>query len=136
MNRPQEETMSTSLVDIWRRLILGDQKSWVLFEEGTVVVLSKPGDGDLAAQAKTLMSNWGVVNISTSSGDFTVDGVKGVPGWVVSCHHPDILTYVSPDEVGGSKAKEVAVGLYGRSKRDTDARSLTVIHVEDKRERS
>lgn len=60
---------------------------------------------------------------------------KGEPrrkGWVVASHHPDMLTMVLPSEVGQSE-DFLTVGLYGRSKRDSDSSDLTVIHVEDKR---
>lgn len=53
-------------------------------------------------------------------------------GWVVTCHHNDILTLVGPDEVGRD-AEDLAVGLLGRSKRGQDAEGLRVLHVEDKR---
>ncbi|MFG2065062.1 hypothetical protein ACGFIK_27055 [Micromonospora sp. NPDC048871] len=55
------------------------------------------------------------------------------PGWVVYGHHDDVLTYVGPDEV--SDGSDLAIGLYGRHKRDRDGHELHVIHVEDKRPR-
>jgi hypothetical protein len=51
---------------------------------------------------------------------------------VVTGHHPDVLTYVSPTEAE-EDASTLAVGLTGRSKRDRDGTELNVIHVEDKR---
>ena len=38
------------LVNIWRRIILGKGKSWVVFANGTSVILMDPQD-DLEAQA-------------------------------------------------------------------------------------
>ncbi|GIJ18996.1 hypothetical protein [Micromonospora gifhornensis] len=55
------------------------------------------------------------------------------PGWVVYGHHDDVLTYVGPDEI--SDSSDLAIGLYGRHKRDRDGHELDVVHVEDKRPR-
>lgn len=55
------------------------------------------------------------------------------PGWVVTSHHPDILTYVGPDEFEEAEPAEVMVGLIGRGKREQDAAELSIVHVEDKR---
>jgi hypothetical protein len=51
------------------------------------------------------------------------------PGWVVTCHHPDILTYVSPDELP-PEPTEAQIGLFGRARRHEDAQHLKVVHVE------
>lgn len=120
-----------SLIETWRSIIVGDEKSWVLFENGTCVILMQPED-DLEAQAKSMLGEHGAVHAGTPSGDFAVINLTGYPGWVVTCHQNDILTYVAPDEVG-ENAQELTIGLLGRQKRDNDAHKLTVIHVEDKR---
>jgi len=122
-----------TLVDAWRRIIKGDHKSWVLFEHGTCVILMEP-EQDLAAQARAIMAEWGPVHAGTPAGDFGVIHLQDGSGWAVYGHHPDMLTYVSRDELGPDPA-EVAIGLHGRSKRDEDARTLSVVHVEDKRGR-
>jgi hypothetical protein len=87
---------------------------------------------DLAAQATELLREWGPVHVGSSFGDFGTIELQEGKGWVVTCHHNDILTFVGPDEVSPGAA-EVAVGLYGRSKRGQDAEQLRVLHVEDKR---
>ena len=124
--------MSDSLVEAWRRIILGDQKSWVLFEHGTCVILMQP-EPDLAAQAIQIMKEWGPVHGGSPAGDFGVMSLRDYPGWVVTCHHPDMLTYVSPEEVAEPEPRDVTVGLLGRSKRDQDGQAPQVIHVEDRR---
>jgi hypothetical protein len=78
------------------------------------------------------MREWGPVVPGTPAGDFSVIELDTAPGWVVTSHHPDILTYVAREEVGDG-ASEPFVGLLGRSKRDQDARELEIIHVEDRR---
>ena len=122
------------LIAAWRDTISGPEKSWVLFENGTCVILMEP-EADLAAQATALLKEWGPVHAGSSFGDFGTIELEDGRGWVVTCHHNDILTFVGPDEVRHG-AEEVAVGLYGRSKRGRDAEELRVLHVEDKRARA
>ena len=123
--------MADSLIEAWRQIIVGGEKSWVLFENGTCVILMNP-EADLRQQANELMREWGPVRAGTPAGDFSVIELPQHPGWVVTCHHPDILNYVSPDEVEAG-ASDVIIGLLGRSKRHQDAEGLIIIHVEDKR---
>lgn len=128
--------MADELVDVWRRILVdvfvgGEPVSWVLFEHGTCVVLTDPA-GDPADQAIGMLREYGPVRIGTSSADMgTIEPDDG-PGWVVTGHHPDILTYVGPGERRGGRS-ELAVGLIGRATRDADSHELTVVHVEDKR---
>jgi hypothetical protein len=117
---------------IWRRVIEGDGKSWVLFAHDTCVVLPDPGDGDLAAAATAILGEYGPVHAGSAAGDFGTIELEKAPGWVVWCHHPDVLTYVGPDEVE-APASDLVVGLTGRSKRDRDGHDLTIVHVEDRR---
>lgn len=121
----------TSLIKTWRSIIRGAEKSWVLFENGTCVILMQPED-DLEAQAKAILAEYGPVYPGTPQGDFSVIHPDNYPGWVVTCHYNDILTYVGPDDAGDD-AQDLTIGLLGRQKRDDDAHELTVIHVEDKR---
>lgn len=124
--------MLKSLVDRWRSIIQDPVKSWVLFNNGTGVILMGP-EGDLAAQAIELMKEWGPVYIGTPAADFNVIDLAPVPGWIVTCHHQDILTYVSPEELMGAAPNDLLVGLLGRSKRDRDAQELKIIHIENRR---
>ncbi len=79
------------------------------------------------------MRVWGPVHVGSPAGDFSTVTLTGYPGWVVTCHHNDILTYVAPGELTPSETESVAVGLLGRSKRDQDSSELQIIHVQDKR---
>jgi hypothetical protein len=117
-----------NLIQIWRGIIVGEGKSWVLFEHGTCVIFVN-AVGDVERQAVELLREWGPVQVGTDAGDFTVVELAEHPGWVVTCHHPDILTYVDPEEVGEGAA-EIMIGLIGRSKRDQDAHELKVVQVE------
>lgn len=121
--------MADTLVETWRKIVVGEGKSWVLFGHGTGVIFTQPTP-DLEQRAIELMKHYGPVVAGTDAGDFSVVELADYPGWVVTCYHPDILTYVSPDEMSGGAPAEVFIGLLGRSKRDQDARELEVIHVE------
>ena len=123
------------LVSTWRQILrtptsaddgdgdgvgVGTEKSWVLFHHGTCVILPKPSpDEDLADQAVSLLGAYGPVHIGSSAGDFSVIGLEDVPGWCVTCHHDDVLTYVEPADVTRD-AGDLEVGLCGRSKRHMD----------------
>src|SRR3954470_5207367 len=104
------------LVEAWRSSIAGEGKSWVLFEHGTCVIFTN-ATGDIEKQAHDLLAEWGPVQVATPSADFNVIELAEQPGWVVTCHPPDILNYVSPDEMGPEPA-EIMVGLIGRGMRD------------------
>ncbi|WP_433290566.1 hypothetical protein ACQP2F_23215 [Actinoplanes sp. CA-030573] len=119
---------SDHLVDTWRSIIAGDGKSWVVFEHGTCVVFAEAGTGDLATRAVDVLREFGPVRTGTPAADFGTITLEETPGWVVTGHHPDVLTFVSPDEV--DQHDTLVVGLTGRAKRDQDGRSLTVVHVE------
>jgi hypothetical protein len=119
------------LIEAWRAAISGPGKSWVLFENGTCVILMEP-EADLAAQAIALLREFGPVHPGSSSGDFGTITLEDGRGWVVTCHHDDILTFVGPDEVDPD-AQDVVVGLLGRFKREEDAEKLRVLHAEDMR---
>jgi hypothetical protein len=120
-----------ALVDTWRRIIVGEGKSWVLFKHGTCVILMATPPGELQEQAMALLKEWGPVVPGTPAGDFDVIELQDDPGWVVTCHHPDILTYVGVDEFEeGETPDDVVIGLIGRSKRDQDAAELEVVHIE------
>jgi hypothetical protein len=123
---------SGHLVDTWRSIIAGDGKSWVVFEHGTCVVLSDPAAdpaADPADRAVEILREFGPVHAGTPSADFGTIHLEDTPGWVVTGHHPDVLTYVSPYDV--TQHDTLVVGLAGRTIRDQDARELTVVHVQE-----
>jgi hypothetical protein len=89
---------------------------------------------DPGVRAVELMMEWGPVFAGTPSGDFGVIELVDHPGWVVTCHHPHIMTYVSPDEIDAANPSEVAIGLRGRGKRDQDAEDLNIRHIEQRQQ--
>ena len=86
---------------------------------------------DLATQAISLVKEFGSVHAGSPSGDFSVIELDLEDGWVVTSHHPDVLTYVSPGDIDG-EPQELAVGFLGRSKRDQDATELQILHIENR----
>jgi ribA/ribD-fused uncharacterized protein len=119
-------------VELWRAVISGPEKSWVLFAAGTCVILADPTvAGDLAVLARAVLAEHGPVHVATPSADFSVIALEAGRGWVVGGDHPDILVHVAAGEAGG----ELAAGLLGRRRRADDAAGLEVIHVEDRRVR-
>jgi hypothetical protein len=119
-------------IDFWCAL-LGKLASWVLYKNGTCVKIKETG-GDLAERANTIMKQYGKVFPGTPAGDFSVTTPKKFSGWVVGCHHPDILTYIAPNEIEGKQASDVEVGLLGRKKRHRDAEELQILHIQDNRD--
>lgn len=131
-----------NVVDAWRRIIIGEHKSWVVFTHGTCVVLPSPEPTvDLASQAVEILREYGPVQAGSSAGDFGTITLDPGPGWVVYGHHDDVLTYVAPHEMSPDEGEkgdvgepdDMLIGLHGRSKRDRDGKALQVIHVEDRR---
>lgn len=123
--------MESSLASIWRGILAHERKTWVLFSHGTCVIFAD-ATGDVSEEALGIMREWGPVHAGSSAGDFSVIGLDDEAGWVVTCHHPDVLTYVSPDEIGPDPS-ELEIGLFGRAQRQADAEELRIIHVEEGR---
>ena len=122
--------MSPTTVELWRRF-LGDQKDrqWVLFKHGTCVVVEGK-QADARSQATALLRAEGKIKAGSAGGDFSVSSLKELPGWMVTFHRPEILTYVAPAEVA-RQANDLEIGLLGRSKRQRDSETLEIVHVEN-----
>jgi hypothetical protein len=118
--------------EIWRKIIIGSEKTWVVFEQGTCVILMKP-ENNIAKQALTILTLAGPVHPGSSAGDFGVTKLTAAPGWVVSGEHPDILNYVSPEDFTQQEPDLIRIGVLGRSRREQDAKGLKIIRVEDHR---
>ena len=116
-----------TLIDAWRRLLTGSGKSWVVFEHGTCVVVEHPV-GDLAEQAVGILREFGPMHVATAAGDFRVLELQQGDGWLVTSHHPHVVTFVPRDDP--EEPSHLAVGILGRSRRDRDGTELRVVHVE------
>ncbi len=121
--------MSEQLIETWRAILKGHEKSWVVFKRGTCVVLEDPG-ADPASEAMTLMKKWGQVRAGSPAGDFAVVHLDDKRGWVVTSHIDNILTYVGKEEIV-APTTDLQIGLLGRAKRNQDAQELEILHVEE-----
>jgi hypothetical protein len=122
---------SAELIEAWRAILAGLNKSWVLFENGTCIVLTEPGL-DLTAHAQAILREFGRLGDGSAVGDFAATVPLGHGrGWLVGGHHSDIVTFVSRDEVAPG-SPHAAVGRLGRAKREKDTEQLRVLHVEEK----
>ena len=90
--------MASELVETWRKIIVGREKSWVLFENGTIVILTKPEE-DLKNQAISLMKEFGIVWAGTPAGDFSVIDLSNDDGFAVTFLLPFFLPFVTSSEV-------------------------------------
>lgn len=112
----------------WRQLLPDASLAWVLYGQGTCVLVD-PAPGDLEARALAILRRAGPVQAGTASADFEVHELDDLPGWVVTCSEPAILVHVRPEQVGGPGADTLDVGLVGRDIRDRDARAPQVVAV-------
>lgn len=113
------------LIEIYKKVIEPKLKHWVIFENGTCVIIYNL-KGDLKTEAIEVLKKYGSVTAGTSSADFTV--LKVDQGWIVAGDQPGILNYVSEEE--GRGLEDYEIGLIGRNKRKQDIDNLNVLHIE------
>lgn len=114
------------LINIYRKVIDPKLKNWVVFGNGTCVILYHP-KGNFENEAKEVLKKYGQVYPGTSSADFIVTRID--EGWIVTGDQPGILNYVSEDE--GKNKEDYEIGLIGRDKKEQDLKELEVIHVQN-----
>jgi hypothetical protein len=105
---------------------------WVLFSNGTYIIIEDKTIADDSAFAKKIMREYGPVHAGTPAGDFSVTHLSRTDGWVVSGNYYGMYTYVSPSELkkaGVQNPSDVDVGLFGRRKRENDGKECRVIFV-------
>ena len=124
------------LIYVWKMIYQGFDKPWVVFKYGTCVLLSNYVSGDIEQQAKEKLKKWGAVVAGTPSSKYGFHFLceQGIPGCLISCHHPDISTYIDPTESSVEPSKKMEgikklLGEFGRQERHTDAQVLHVIYV-------
>lgn len=117
------------LVAVYKKAIVDPAISWVLFKNGTCVMLLKPED-DLRASAILIIKSHGSVIPGSPSGDFEVTKIPEIDGWLITGDYPGIMDYVSSQE--GKGKDDFEIGMIGRTKRESDAKTQEVVHVEDK----
>jgi hypothetical protein len=132
----ENEKQIGARIAIWQQLITDPALSWVLFKNGTVVVLEDPSEDDLAQQAISVLNRWGRQPSGVPSGDFTVIAADAVSGWVVTSHFVpgfDLLIYVGSEELAEDNPSADAIGCLGCEKREQDTTLLAIVHIEDRR---
>ena len=123
----QHELSEAEMIEHVKNVFEGLPNPWVLFAHGTVVV--RHDTDNVKESAIEALSEFGPVHPGSPAGDFSVIR-SAEPGWLVTSHHEDIVTFVSDKEMGGDEATDMAVGLFGRGKRGQDADDQRVIHVQ------
>ena len=108
-------------------------RDWVLFKNGTYIIFENADTiKNIKAQAIESIKVFGSVYAGTSAGDFNVIHLNKTKGWIVSSHGYGMNTYVNPDELKSIEPNDIEIGLFGRSKRDLDAKNPIIIHVNRK----
>ncbi|MEJ5049169.1 hypothetical protein WH221_04980 [Chryseobacterium culicis] len=105
-------------------------QDWVLFENGTYIIFDDIGIiEDVKEEALQLMKEFGPVSAGGPAGDFSVIHLNLTEGWLVSGHGYGMYTYVHPSELDSDSPNDLEIGLYGRSKRDSDGQNPEIIHI-------
>lgn len=112
------------LAEIYRKVIEPKLKDWVVFDQGTCVIIYNH-KGDLKTEAIEVLKKYGTAIPGSSSADFTV--IKTDSGWIITGDQPGILNYVSEDE--GKGLEDYEIGLLGRDKRQLDTKDLKAIYI-------
>lgn len=105
-------------------------QDWVLFENGTYIIFDDISTiRDIKEEAINLMKEFGPVSAGGPAGDFSVIHLNLTEGWLVSGHGYGMYTYVHPSELDNVSPNDLEIGLYGRSKRDSDGQNPEIIHI-------
>lgn len=115
---------SEELIAIYKKVIDPKLQNWVVFENGTCVIIYHPSK-DLNAETTEVLQKYGTITPGSESADFTVTKVDN--GWIVTGNQPGILNYVSEDEEAGKEDYEI--GLTGRNKKELDSKELKIVHI-------
>jgi len=105
---------------------------WVLFSNGTYIIIEDETISDEGAFAKKIMREYGPVHAGTPAGDLSVTHLSRTEGWVVSGNYYGMYTYVGPSELkqaGVQNPFDVGVGLFGRRMRKNDGEECRIIFV-------
>lgn len=105
-------------------------QDWVLFENGTYIIFDDISIiENVKEKALQLRKEFGPVYAGGPAGDFNVIHLNLTEGWLVSGHGYGMYTYVHPSELDSESPNDLEIGLYGRSKRDSDGQNPEIIHI-------
>lgn len=115
---------SEGLALVYKKIIEPKLKDWVIFSNGTCVIIYK-SQGDLKNEATETLKKYGFIAPGSSSADFQV--LKIDSGWIVYGDQPGILNYVTEEE--GKGKEDYEIGLIGRNKKEQDSKKLDIIYI-------
>ncbi len=124
--------LKNKFIDIWKDVVL-PEKRWALFTNGTIVICEESWE-NLEVEAKEFLKENGPVVIATPRADFDVSPIVNYNGWVVFSYHDSIMTLVIEEELDIEPEEElnhITIGLFGRNKRNLDAKELEVIFIKE-----
>ncbi|QXP78765.1 MULTISPECIES: hypothetical protein [Winogradskyella] len=126
----KNEVETKSLLDNVKLAVNPKFKDWVLFENGTYIIFDDITQIDnIESEAIRLMKEFGPVHAGGPAGDFNVISLNQTEGWVVSGHGYGMYTYVNPSELESNSPEDLTIGIYGRSKRNSDGQNPNIIYV-------
>jgi hypothetical protein len=105
-------------------------ENWVLFSNGTYIIVEDETIQDIRDHCEKTMKEFGPVYVGSPAGDFFVTHLNKTVGWVVGGHAYGMYTYVSPDELlseFGANPTDLEIGIFGRTKRENDAKECRII---------
>jgi len=124
------ELTESELIEKVKAAINPKFQDWVLFENGTYIILdSLDTDDKIRNIALERMSKYGPVHVGGSAGDFGVSELIEIEGWSISSHSYGMYTYVHPSELDTDSPSEIEIGFFGRNKRNLDGENPIIIHV-------
>jgi hypothetical protein len=123
---------SSALISHVRKAINPKYQHWVLFSNGTYVIIEDSTVQDAAGFATKIIKQYGPVYPGSPAGDFGVIHLTRTNGWAVSGQYDAMYTYVDTSELlnaGIQHPADVDVGLLGRRKRDKDGKECRIIYI-------
>jgi hypothetical protein len=107
-------------------------QNWVLFTHGSYIILPDSLKSDPQNNALRIMKEYGPVYPGSPAGDFSVITLNKTEGWSIAADYYGMYTYVHPDDLTRAAImdpSDIEIGLFGRKKRDQDAKDLKIIFI-------
>ena len=102
-------------------------KNWILFKNGTFVIIEDISEEEIETAGIEKMKEFGPVYVGSEAADFRTITLTNVEGWLVSGHGYGMYTYVHPTELEKENPDSHEIGLFGRSKRNLDGLNPEII---------
>ena len=119
------------IIEHIKKAINPEFKNWVVFSNGTYIIIEDSTITDSKKKAIEIMKEYGPVYPGSPAGDISITKLSRTDGWVVGGYYYGMYTYVSPREMEKENPGDIDVGLWGRQKRGKDAKELKVIYVNE-----